>query len=407
MSPALLSGFDVSPGFPLEKVTTTGSSEDFLQDAVLAGATSQDHVNHHASFLSPPLASSRNGDIQLEMQGPSVSNPKADLQRQTDAVVPTPENAPRAPSASGVITRELAQLSISLDEHAALISPLSIHRLNPEQRPKCPQFSLDRTFHLTQSLIELYPQFIQSFVRGDSSPSPRSLSSNLPASEPSLPQPPNGSNPETSNSASSSSLKLVPKLISQPNQASILLILSVHHRLIDMWELIFGHIHAMPAHDFGKHCLKFQIGSFVPSMSSSAVPMEIIMVVELARQLLVGLGELVGEMMGEGGGWRESGSEGEGRRLRGDDDRGSEREGGLAPSESGSSNGAGVHAAQKIGKRNAERACDSGENPTVMASKVVLNRARRMVDEIGRIRDMMQERRREPMKAAVQVMEVE
>jgi hypothetical protein len=217
------------------------------------------------------------------LQGNSTSNPGGSSQTISNPALQAPRHSLKPGSASTALTRQLAELSINLDDQACLMLPLSIHRPGSDPRPNVPYFSLDRTFQLTQSLVDLYPQFIKTFIHKEPSdlrqPLFDCLSSLDPPREPPLDPIPNF---DEASRTSNPAPVLTSNISGQRNHASILLILSCHHRLIDMWKLMFSHIYATPADTLGQHCLKFKIGSFMPSTLSSAVPVEIIMIVELA-----------------------------------------------------------------------------------------------------------------------------
>ncbi|MCJ1250904.1 hypothetical protein MMC30_008132 [Trapelia coarctata] len=369
MSPGPLPGFDVAQFFPSEN----GAGG---HNVVLTGADRLDDTNNGAS---------RNDSDQVEPQGQYRSNPDGVFQSRPDPTLSTSRNGLEIFPPSATLTRQLAELSISLEDHTSLFPPLSIHSLRPDQTPKVPYFSLDQTFHLTQSLIDLYPRFMNRFIHRVPTdlrrPPSNCFSTQGPSLEPAPNLTPNTNglsspelsqehNPKTPSSFNGNRRTDNPTsvVISNPtpqrNDASILLILSCHHRLIDMWESIFSHISAMPAQSFGQQCLKFKLGSFVPSTSSSAVPMEIIMVVELMTQLLEHIQELVARM---------------------EDPVPISATNSTAAEESPKgSNGHGP-----------EDRKSSDVDATVMASKLVLNRAKGLVEEIGRIRDAMQECRRE------------
>lgn len=378
MSPDLLSGFDFTRDFP----SGNGAMEEFTSNIASMGTGNADDSINSTLLAGASLVPSRNDSGQLEPQGQLRLYPDGGFQAQPDPPMPGPQTASEPLSAPAALTRQLAELLISLEEHASLIPPLSIHRLSSEQQPSGPYFSLDRTFHLTQTLIDLYLQLTKTIIHREPTDIRRPPSGSLSSFEPFL-NPNDLSSPQLSQEhalkppssfdGASRTTNVTPVVTSDPrphqNHASILLILSCHHRLIDMWESIFSHIPAIPAHVFGQHCLKFKIGSFVPSTPSSAVPMEIIMVVELATQLLERIRELVDELEGPVPTSTQKGT--------------------VAEDSPKSISGQGPE-----GRRSADG------DATVMTGKVVLNRARSMVEEIGRIRDDMQERRRELAKAA-------
>ena len=365
-SPRLYSGFEITPGFLAENLAENGAveaSEEFNQHIASTSTGTLDHNNNGTPLRLPSLIPSRDVINEVEPRDQFIYYPDEVPQGRPDSVLSAPQNATKPPSASAALTRQLAELSISLEEHTSLFPPLSIHRERSDQRTNVPYFSLDQTFHLTQSLIDLYPQFVKVFVSRDSIDLQQPPSNGLNSLEASVGH---ASNCSPKDSDMTSDIAPIPW--PQPNHASILLILSCHHRLIDMWQSIFSHISAMPAHTLGQHCLKFKVGSFVPSTTSSAVPMEIIMVVELATQLLGRIKEMV--------------------------DRIEEFVPNLAR------DGTTVENSPKAG--NGERS--EGKRPaevdtTVVASKVVLDRAKTMVEEICRVRDVLQEQRRELAKA--------
>jgi len=371
MSPSLLSGFDTAPGFLSDTRTTEPSVP--VSQAMGAGSLGSTTFD----LLVPPTSYQIDDDSSA-LQGSSTPNPVGVSRTQSNPALQAPQHPLlSSASVSAVLIRQLAEFSINLDHHASLIPPLAVHRLGSDQRPSVPCFSLDRTFHLTQCLVDIYPEFIKTFVHKEQSDGrqppfeclltlePSSLEPSL---EPALDPTPNLDDTSRTGNTAPASTSFSS---GQRSHASILLILSCHHRLIDIWESIFSHIYATPADTLGQHCQKFKIGSFVPSTSSSTVPLEIVMVAELATQLLERIQGLVDEI-------KEP-----------------------APALAGNPIGTEGCLNRLDVQGSGDQSFEMGIDATVLASEAVCNRAKRMWEEIGRIRNMIQERGREPKKATL------
>ncbi|CRG86812.1 hypothetical protein PISL3812_03824 [Talaromyces islandicus] len=89
--------------------------------------------------------------------------------------------------------------------------------------------------------------------------------------------------------------------ISAMDSSLIYLLFSNHHRLIDLWHSMFTHSKTVLRTDkmpmgterHKAHCAKMRLGSYVPSSSSTVVPMEVIVIQELALQLTKRVGDLL------------------------------------------------------------------------------------------------------------------
>lgn len=160
--------------------------------------------------------------------------------------------------ASSQCVRKLSQLSIDLYEHWKTIPPQTIHDpLSPENQAKwislagCKDFSLEDTFHHTQTMIEIYPSFLSMF--------------------------------------SSQRTEKTRELI---DHSSVLLILSCHLRLITVYEELFKHMQVCINLKGGPKTLQqamlngpqLKIGTYVPP-PSSAVPMQMLLFMQFATQL--------------------------------------------------------------------------------------------------------------------------
>ena len=200
---------------------------------------------------------------------PVSSNLNSFAEHQQTGVAP-------APSSTG-LTQQLAELIVGLEELAATVPTLSIHdymeahaqsqsdgaRARNEGEGddlRSIPFSLIRGFQLTQTLINLYQHFQKTSIRSQRACnefpsrglSPRRIIDN--------------------NFAAGGESRL--------NHASILLLFSCHHRVADIWALIFSHVRkrAEPS-----SCEKLRIGSFTPS---TKIPLEIVLAIEFQAQLV-------------------------------------------------------------------------------------------------------------------------
>jgi hypothetical protein len=201
-------------------------------------------------------------------------------------------NQPPPQSAAQCI-RTLSELSISLYEHSTTIPSLSIHDPIPENElyqetmenrvRDYAYYSVDETFRLTQELIDVYPSFIDVFMRrkiSHSSDSPNVATSSRPYVEAAQPV---------------EHLGPVAPPLSSPlhlDHSSILLILSCHLRLIDIYEQLLKHMKVC-IDQKGLVCTNQQasfkppqlkIGNYVPPMET-AVPMQMLLLLHFANSL--------------------------------------------------------------------------------------------------------------------------
>ncbi|KAM3073605.1 hypothetical protein ACMFMG_004510 [Clarireedia jacksonii] len=195
-------------------------------------------------------------------------------------VWPSDENAiPRrsqSPIASSCI-QTLSKLAVDLHGHRMTVPPQSIHKRGSPLNISAPysDFSIDKTFRLTQSLVDIYPSCIETFVTRTailSSANFREMNFD------------NSREPLTSTVASG---------VVEIDQPSILLILSCHMRLIDIYEELYKHAQACMAGE-GTACSYQQtnlsipalrIGSYVPP-PSMAVSIQMMLLMHLLTQLL-------------------------------------------------------------------------------------------------------------------------
>lgn len=189
--------------------------------------------------------------------------------------------------------RRLSELSISLFEYSTTIPPLAIHDPVPQtddyqatmdSRAKdYSNYTADETFRVTQELIDIYPLFIELFTRRKVFHS--SKSSHVPMS----PQQP------VESEQGVEYLGPVAPPLSNPlhlDHSAILLVLSCHLRLIDIYEQLFKHMkvcidlkgvgHTQQQGTFTAPRLR--IGNYVPPMTT-AVTMQMLLLVHFATSL--------------------------------------------------------------------------------------------------------------------------
>ncbi len=210
------------------------------------------------------------------------------------------------PDSESNCIRKLSQLSIDLFEHSNTVPPLSIYDPPPsnlEDNPVSPSpqdysgYHIDETFRLTQSLINIYPTFLNAFL-----PHPMSESSNASSTRPSdkmsnthfqTAQHPAASLGSASRASAMQNL----------DHSSILLLLACHLRLINIYEALFKHMHAcfkqggiaLTPQQATLNPTPLKIGSFEPP-PSTAIPMQMLLLVQFASQLFNYAADLASEL---------------------------------------------------------------------------------------------------------------
>ena len=192
----------------------------------------------------------------------------------------------------GQCIRRLSDLSVRLYEHGATIPPQSIHNTIPENesyvdvmnaRAKVyANYKVDDTLQLTQELIDVYPSFINIFARRKISQASHSSRT------------PTNFEPEKVCDQSGASLRPIAPSLSNPlalDHSSILLILSCHLRLIDIYDELFKHMQfcidqkgAICASQQSFSAPQLRIGNYVPPMTTSA-PMQMFLLLHFATSL--------------------------------------------------------------------------------------------------------------------------
>jgi hypothetical protein len=189
--------------------------------------------------------------------------------------------------------QQLADLSVKLYKHAAQIPPLSLWdscSFTPDDVPaKYREFAIDQTFQLTETLIDIYPRFVRTVLH-QCPPTLVELDPELPQSFTDVPDSELGLNmstPECTPVMSSPA----PTILDNP---SLLLLLSTHLRLIEIYSAIFRHIeacvkysqHLAPGHPaLSLSSPQLRIGSYVPK-SDAAVCMHVVLLMHLAGKLV-------------------------------------------------------------------------------------------------------------------------
>ncbi|PQE21665.1 Transcription factor ACEII protein [Rutstroemia sp. NJR-2017a WRK4] len=223
-----------------------------------------------ANMLELILQSPRLETLWWRRQFPKVSQPIHLSPKQ-----PTFTTSQSSIASSCIQT--LSKLAVDLHRHHMTVPPQSIHNhgLALDESRLNIDFSIDNTFRLTQSLVDIYPSCIDTFI---------TRAPNLSSGHPSE------KNSDISREHLTSTVVPSGANVDQP---SILLILSCHMRLIEIYEEIFAHAHACIDQD-GTTCNHEQtypsvpalrIGSFVPSPSMAA-SMQMMLVMQLSTQLL-------------------------------------------------------------------------------------------------------------------------
>lgn len=213
------------------------------------------------------------------------------------------------PRSEGSLIRQLSKLNVGLYDHLGTIPPQCIHDQLPDGRSVSEirtdltdKYSLDETFQLTQELIDIYPVFLDAFVKGSSTHEQRTSGGNLWSG---------GLNDSTSISTSDGidsgpTLDLKSATSDIPvsyDHSSILLLLSCHVRILDIYDEIFKHMNQCSGQPPSvvkirqASCKRpeMRIGNYIPP-PSSALPMQMMLCVQLASQLSDAAGELASHL---------------------------------------------------------------------------------------------------------------
>lgn len=198
--------------------------------------------------------------------------------------------------------RQVAELNVRLFEHADKLPPLpsktatehntsAVRRegssADPWQSGDSETFPIDQTFHLTRAFMDMLCHFY---------PRPKGSANSPPSSS----DPPN--QPNMYPTPSTHDQTNLPQVANPPavDRGTALLILSCYHRLIDIYEGIFGHARACIKHKVAPKTAdgksfrlpQMQIGSYVPP-ESSALAMEMLLMIQMSSQLFDQMREIL------------------------------------------------------------------------------------------------------------------
>ena len=219
-------------------------------------------------------------------------------------------------STTAVCVQQLAELSARLYDHAGTVPSHEVFKDATEGTPSnrtsnknnvgSKDFCFDDTYQLTQNLVDLYPTVLNTTVY------------NKPHGPPWLPKHRQQHRPDSSPLQISHDMSWPGDAMTEDIQhqaqlalpqypildnASILLVLSCHHRLLDVWEAIFDLMQAciehstVPRNHDGQPMTigTLKIGSFVPS-TAAAVPMHMSLIGQFASQLFERICELISKV---------------------------------------------------------------------------------------------------------------
>ena len=223
--------------------------------------------------------------------GPAFDKPKPSVSSSGNLQFSWPYGVTQpAPDSAKSLVRKLSQLNVDLSDHKATLPPMSVHDdLPPDLDVACPQseeYVLEDTFRLTQNLIELYPGFLHLFV--NCTPSSKSTTPDSDFFSTGMSE-----NDGGSSSSSTASSSATPSRTNEPlDHASILLLISCHLRVIDIYETLFKHMDTCisqrglvkNARQAALSAPTLMIGNYIPP-PSSAVPMQMLLLVQFASQL--------------------------------------------------------------------------------------------------------------------------
>lgn len=230
-------------------------------------------------------------DFDLPATRKEIGMQQAYPELQTLPVESPPSLIGSTESREQSIDLNLLDLSERLVKIKSTIPPLSLHRLRREHVDSMLDtdsanllqpisgvdestyvFSMDGAFQLTQELIDFYTRLTTAVMSG-------SFVRNTPMDT------------ITNND-------LIPCAV---DQATLLLLLSCHHRVLQMWHSTFDHTEEMVKYDIfkipgwapSKKCSQLKIGSFAPSSFSGLMSTVMLLITDLAVALKQALNTLI------------------------------------------------------------------------------------------------------------------
>jgi hypothetical protein len=296
--------------------TTFALSQDFLDSTV-----NDLDLNNQVSFLQMELGSIAPGthpDPLLKLANQPRFQGKGNLNRPfqtSNILLDNASNLP-PPSTRGATAttiryghtiellepeseidciRKLSQLSIDLFQHSNSLPPLSIYNPSADDIEEdsvylgakdYSNYIVEDTFRLTQSLIDIYPTFLNAFLPH---PTIKYSSENTSWSQEGMSNARfQASQHRAPTTAPSSQASNRPPL----DHSSIHLILACHMRLMDIYEALFQHMKlcfkqqglARSLQQASLTVPQLRIGSYTPPPSAT-IPMQMLLLVQLASKL--------------------------------------------------------------------------------------------------------------------------
>ena len=235
-----------------------------LWDSYLESLTPSSTMFNGSTFEAKPQNSSNvpQDDPAFQISGATSSN-------ETESTANMSTSLGSGSSEEPTFDSKLLDLSDRLVSHVNTIPPVSIHtHLHPNdvgafrKAKEDYNFSIEETFQLTQTMIDLYAG-LTNIMKPTSNERQPQHEDDLEGPESTAEQP------------SEQGHKVLGRCANMPSRvdsATILLALSCHHRLIYIWDNVFIHFNEMLKNNVFQHpnylqkysCSQLKIGSFVP-----------------------------------------------------------------------------------------------------------------------------------------------
>ena len=191
-------------------------------------------------------------------------------------------------------------MSLELYDHLNTIPPQSVHAAGFVEDPDNPissqfaSFSTDQTFQLTQDLVDVYPLFFDMFFTRRHSNTDTPSSKDSPSEE----FPPSN---QIQNSLGNQVMRYNPMFDSEPivvDHSSVLLLLSCHTRLLDIFDELFQHMDICVDKLEQKSYVRcsfdapsLKVANYTPSPSVAAA-MQMLLLIQLSSRLSANVNRL-------------------------------------------------------------------------------------------------------------------
>lgn len=266
-------------------------------------------MNNESSFLNyeqmiPEISQCQTQEMYNPIQPPDGTNQSRTFGPGHDEVSPSFWNldgqtkSSRNPElktllqAPSTLIRRLSELSVNLFAVGEKMPPQSIHESLPNDQEAelghkdYSDFSLEEMFNSNQELIDIYPPFMETFI--ESRPGQKTSNTSPIAGTDTIST--HDCSPQETSKSDNRTTPREPKL----DHSSILLMLSVHLRLINIWEQLLKHVAICvrqkglaktPAQAAAKLKIPtLKIGGFSPPPSVLA-PMYMVMFLSYSKKL--------------------------------------------------------------------------------------------------------------------------